>query len=107
MEVPQKLAKDKKEKSLSVLNLAYANRDILINGVTNRYDASDAETFFYFNLLPKLQAHGLADNERVPGVKYRRSFLNRKGQAFFAEIERQLVLAEKAAANAEAKPKTG
>ena len=55
----------------------YKNRDKLINGVTNAANASEAETFFYHNVCPKLQVHGLADNEKVAGVRYRRSFVSR------------------------------
>jgi hypothetical protein len=72
-----------KEAKMDLFSISYSNRDTLINGVTNSINASPPESFFYFNIIPKLQAHGLADNEKVPGVRYRRGFLNRKGQAFF------------------------
>jgi hypothetical protein len=90
IKIPANLAGGK-ESTSTLLSIAYGNRDTLINGITNRFDASDAETFYYYNILPKLQAHGLADNEKVPGARYRRSFLNKAGQALFAEVEKQVL----------------
>jgi hypothetical protein len=88
--VPAKITKDQ-DVVRSLFSIAYNNRDRLINGVTNAAFATDSESFFYFNILPKLQAHGLADNEKVAGAKYRRSFLNKKGQAFFAAVEKRIL----------------
>lgn len=79
----------------NLFSISYANRDTLINGVTNAVGTGEVDQFFYFNIFPKLQAHGLADNEKVPSVRYRRSFLNKAGRAFFAEMERQKILAQK------------
>lgn len=94
VKVPAELAPNGKEYTTSLFGITYANRDSLVTGVSNRYNVSDIQSFYYFNVLPKLQAHGLADNERVPGVQYRRSFLNKAGQAFFAKVERHTVLAQ-------------
>ncbi|WP_338721893.1 DUF4062 domain-containing protein [Devosia sp. XK-2] len=73
---------------------AYDNRDAIITGVFNEYGMHEGARFLYFTLLPKLQAHGLADNERIPGKPYRRYFLNKEGQSFFAREERRRLLAE-------------
>lgn len=89
----------------SLLDLAYNNKDTLINGITNHSGASEAERFFYFNILPKLQAHGLADNEKVAGVRYRRSFLNKAGRTLFAELEKKALRAK--AKRGEDPPKVG
>jgi hypothetical protein len=95
LDIPEGLRSGNLQAKRTLLDVAYSNLDTLTNGVTNRVDASDVTTFFYFNVLPKLQAHGLADNERVPGVQYRRSFLNKAGKAFFAELQRKILAAKK------------
>jgi hypothetical protein len=93
VKIPAALA-DGKDVTSDLLSVAYGNRDTLINRVTNGYGVSEVETFFYYNIIPKLQAHGLADNEKVPGVRYRRGFLNRRGQRFFASLEKQQLLSK-------------
>lgn len=93
IKVPAKLAGGK-ELTTDLFSLSYNNKDTLINGITNHINSGDAENFFYFNILSKLQAHGLADNEKVPGARYRRSYLNKAGQAFFASYERAILLAK-------------
>jgi hypothetical protein len=75
------------------LNIAFTYTDRLINGVTNSPFSSNGELFLFHNILPKLQAYGLAENEKVAGVAYRRSFLNKKGQELFAAIEKKMLLA--------------
>jgi hypothetical protein len=79
----------------NLFNLASANRDALIYGVTNGGNSTEAERFLFYKIITKLQAHGLADSEKVPGVRYRRGFLNREGERLFAEIEKRSLLAAK------------
>src|SRR5262249_9693550 len=93
VKIPAKLADDGKEVTTDLLKLFYGNRDTLINGVTNKVGASDAESFFFFNVCPKLQVHGLAVNERVAGVRYRRYAITALGSAFLADMEKRLLLA--------------
>jgi hypothetical protein len=94
IDIPANLNASGEESSQDLYSIAYANKDHLINGCTDAERGADLEHFFYFKIFPKLQAHGLADNEKVPGVRYRRSFLNRAGRAFFADIERRLLLSK-------------
>ncbi|WP_069622891.1 DUF4062 domain-containing protein [Methyloceanibacter marginalis] len=94
IEIPAEITKNKKLDTRTLFDIAYANRDTLINGVSNGIGMSELSRFHYFNVLPKLQAHGLAENERVTGTKYRRSFLNKAGQKFFADLEKKFLLAK-------------
>lgn len=93
VKIPADLA-DGKEAITDLLTLFYGNRDTLVNGVTNQHGAGAAETFFFFNVCPKLQVHGLAVNEKVAGVRYRRYAVTQLGGAFLADMERRLVLAK-------------
>ena len=72
----------------TLLDLLYANQNSLINGVTNAVGVREVESFLYHNVVPKLMVHGLADNEKVAGARYRRSCLNSHGIAVLAELER-------------------
>ncbi|MND34516.1 hypothetical protein D3C80_251350 [compost metagenome] len=83
------------EKNLFNVSYRFINR--LTTGVTNKAaGATDLSRFLYFNIFPKLQLHGLATTESVPGVSYRRAYLTEKGLNFFASYE-----AEKTFANEE------
>lgn len=87
---------DGKEVKLDLLRLFYVSKDTLINGVTNAAGASQTEIFFYHNVCPKLQVHGLIVNEKVPGARYRRSCVSSLGSAFLADMERRILLEDKA-----------
>lgn len=95
IKVPAILSSDKEEKIINLLNIFYKNKDTLINGVTNRMQASEAEIFYYNNICPKLQVHGLIINEKVPSVQYRRSYVSSLGNAFLAYLEKSILLKEK------------
>jgi hypothetical protein len=84
-----------KETELDLFSLVYNNRDILIIGVTDSMNASKTENFFFWRVIPKLQAHGLAQNQKVPGAHYRRASLNNKGQKFFADFEKRYFFLQK------------
>lgn len=98
--VPGKLAGQDKERKMDLFTLVYNNRDTLISGVTNAMNASEAESFFFYKIVPKLQAYGLAENQKEPGYKFRRASLNKKGQTLFADIEKKILLAKANAAAA-------
>jgi len=109
--IPQAIAPDGETGiEMSLLAMFYGNKETLIAGVTNSMGMSEGAKFLYYNILPKLQIHGLAENEKVAGASYRRSFVNAKGQAFLAYLEKNKIakqLAEKSAAppqQANAKP---
>ncbi|WP_338887331.1 DUF4062 domain-containing protein [Aeromonas rivipollensis] len=93
IKIPGSLS-DGKEKISNLLRIFYNNKDTLINGVTNAASVSAAESFFYHNVCPKLQVHGLVINEKVPSVRYRRSYVSPSGNAFLAQMERVIHLAD-------------
>lgn len=77
------------EASSDLFNIFVNNRDTIINGVTNAAKVSDVEGFFYFNVCPKLQVHGLVENEKVAGVQYRRYAITKAGVSFLADYDRR------------------
>jgi hypothetical protein len=89
IKIPEELNKACDENaSGSLLDLLWLNKDTLINGVTNSIDANAAANFLYYNIYPKLHIHGLSDNEKVTGVRYRRSFINKNGLEFLSKLEK-------------------
>lgn len=101
--IPANIAPDSKEAKMTLLDIFVANKDILVAGVTNSYNAGDVEGFYYYSVLPKLQIHELSENEKVAGVKYRRSYVNKEGQKFLAWYERR-ILEKKRASKSEKVP---
>lgn len=93
IKIPANLS-DGNEKISNLLRIFYNNKDTLINGVTNAASVSAVESFFYHNVCPKLQVHGLVINEKVPSVRYRRSYVSPSGNAFLAQMERVIHLAD-------------
>lgn len=92
IKIPAKLTKKDTDTKSNLLSIALNQRDKLTNGVTNHFGMSETDQFLYFNILPKLQNHGLAENEKVSGVRYRRSYLNKRGQMLLAELDKRSLL---------------
>jgi FtsZ-binding cell division protein ZapB len=77
----------------SLLNIFYSTRSFFINGITNQAGMKEAAQFLFFNIAPRLQLHGLVDNEKVVGKAYRRVVVSKKGIALLARIEKRSVAA--------------
>lgn len=88
--IPKKLVADGQSNTADLLTLMMNSARFLVNGVTNAATAGDREAFLYFNVSPKLMVHGLVENEKVAGVRWRRSFITEKGRFFLASVERRL-----------------
>lgn len=82
---------------ISVIDLSHTFRDIIMRGATNQIDVGTFENFVFFRLCPILQTHELVTNERVPGVRYRRYAVTKRGVRFFAFIDKLKHNSEKAA----------
>ncbi len=88
IKIPAKINKGK-ESASDLFSIFINNKDALLNGVTDAASGSDLEEFFFFNICPKLQIHGLAEIEKVAGVRWRRYSITKKGTAFLADYERR------------------
>ena len=102
IKVPEEITADKKEIARDLLFIFQRNQDYLLTGVTNASSADAVESFFYHNVCPKLQVHGLADNEKVVGVRYRRSFVTKLGAAFLSHLDREALSRKDASSATEA-----
>ena len=92
VKVPENVSKQSAEMELTLLQLYKNSSDYIITGITNAFGVSDGESFLYHNVCPKLQIHGLVENEKVTGVKYRRFAMTKKGTEFLAYLQKQKIL---------------
>jgi Domain of unknown function (DUF4062) len=88
--IPAELANHQEDIKRSLLEIFIKNQEALISGVTNQHDANETEIFYYYNIMPKLQVYGLAVNEKVVGVRYRRSYITQAGLNFLARTNKKL-----------------
>lgn len=89
LKIPADAIEDSTDLDINVVDFMHIMRDSIILGVTNSSTSSKISIYMYYNLFTQLQIHGLSENERLPGVQYRRSFLNAKGVKFLALIDKE------------------
>lgn len=90
MRLSTKVLEDlKEEKEYSVAEVLLMARNSLVTGLHNSAGMSPTAKFLFFNVLPKLAVHGLAERERVAGAKYQRFVLSSKGLRLLAYIDRR------------------
>lgn len=77
------------ENEYPLLNIFDGLRDTLITGVSNKVGMEDDDKILFFNVLPKLQVHGLAALEKVAGVQWQRYRLTQKGLDVLAVIDKK------------------
>lgn len=94
IKVPAEVTDVKKEFKTSLLKLFRSNQEALITGVTNSSAVGPGESFYYHNICPKLQVHGLVANEKIAGVRYRRSYVSRLGEEFLSYLDKKALLAK-------------
>lgn len=92
VKIPKEVSNQEKEVERNLFQLFESCKNTLITGVTNKFDITEVESFLYFNVCPKLQIHGLVENEKVASVQYRRFAITKKGVDFLAYIEKQKLL---------------
>jgi len=66
----------------------------LVTGVTNQSQQHESVSFLYHNVCPKLQIHGLVQNEKVASVRWRRFSITTKGQDFLVYIAKKKLKSE-------------
>lgn len=86
-------------KEYTVIELIYGNRDTLVTGIHNSLSMTKTSKFLFFNLLPKLAVHDLAENEKVANATYRRFALNAKGRKLLAYLEKKIIQKKKQGKN--------
>ncbi|MDR6163044.1 DUF4062 domain-containing protein [Pseudomonas fluorescens] len=94
--IPLSVNATEKEEEHTLLDIFYSYRSRIIQGVTNSAATGNVNSrFLYFNICPKLQIHGLTENEKVPGVRYRRYCVTKLGLQILAHIEKEQIALKK------------
>ncbi|MDI3362637.1 DUF4062 domain-containing protein [Lelliottia sp. V89_10] len=75
----------------NLLSVFVAYRRPLINGITNNIGMDSTTKYLYYTISPMLKVHGLMENEKVTGVKYRRYVITDKGAKLLAYVEKNKV----------------
>lgn len=94
IKIPPKVVNGKEDVVQTLFTLFISVQEILVTGVTNQTQQEEAVYFLYNNVCPKLQIHGLVQNEKVASVRWRRFSITQKGQEFLAHIEKQKLISE-------------
>lgn len=95
IKVPPSAAEQEDGIELDLYTLFIQLKDEIITGVTSQPGQHESYSFVYNNVCPKLQIHGLVQNEKVVGVRWRRFSITKQGQEFLAYIERKKILENK------------
>jgi len=80
---------DKLPDKISLFLLFFAFRDSLMSGITNNMGMSDLAQFTFFTICPRLQTYDLVQNEKVPGVQFRRCVITSKGTQLLAYLDKE------------------
>ncbi len=72
----------------NLYNVITVMKDSLVTGVQNKYNANELESFLFFNILPKLEIHGLAFQEKIAGVQWKNYRFSPRGLQLVAYIEK-------------------
>ena len=93
--IPAKSFGADKDIDTNLLKVFVQCQKILVNGITNSINVEDAESYLYHTVSPMLRIHGLMENEKVTGVKYRRYVISDKGLKLLSYLEKNKVKREK------------
>lgn len=90
--IPKSVTESSETTTNDLFSIFINVKDSLVTGVTNQVQQHQSTYWIYENVCPKLQIHGLVENEKVPSVRYRRFAITKKGQALLAHIEKKKLL---------------
>lgn len=94
LKIPPNVVDGKEGITKTLYQLFNNVQESLVTGVTNQTQQHDSVYFLYQNVCPKLQIHGLVQNEKVTSVRWRRFSITKKGQEYLAYIEKKKLKSE-------------
>ena len=83
------LSWDGKMVDYKMINILEGYKGSLVAGYNNRMGMTDKQKLFFFNILPKLAIHDLAENVALQGVQYRLFRMNKRGLKFLAYLDKK------------------
>ena len=94
VKIPPNIINGKEDVTQNLFTLFITIQETLVTGVTNQTQQQESVYFLYNNVCPKLQIHGLVQNEKVASVRWRRFSITKKGQDFLAHLERKRLVSK-------------
>lgn len=89
--IPKKQTKADDDIETNLLNIFVTCKDSFVNGITNDINMKDWENFLFYEVSPMLKIHGLMENEKVTGVRYRRYVATELGTKLLAYVEKEKI----------------
>ncbi len=89
--IPKMHTKADNDIETNLLNIFVTCKDSFVNGITNDIDMKDWENFLFYEVSPILKIHGLMENEKVTGVRYRRYVATELGTKLLAYVEKEQI----------------
>ncbi|MFU1870012.1 DUF4062 domain-containing protein [Citrobacter portucalensis] len=89
--IPKKQTKADDDIETNLLNIFVTCKDSFVNGITNDINMKDWDNFLFYEVSPMLKIHGLMENEKVTGVRYRRYVATELGTKLLAYVEKEKI----------------
>ncbi len=89
--IPKTRSKADNDIETNLLNIFVTCKDSFVNGITNDINMKDWENFLFYEVSPILKIHGLMENEKVTGVRYRRYVATELGTKLLAYVEKEQI----------------
>lgn len=89
--IPKTQTKADNDIETNLLNIFVTCKDSFVNGITNDINMKDWENFLFYEVSPILKIHGLMENEKVTGVRYRRYVTTELGTKLLAYVEKEQI----------------
>lgn len=89
--IPKTQTKVDNDIETNLLNIFVTCKDSFVNGITNDINMKDWENFLFYEVSPILKIHGLMENEKVTGVRYRRYVTTELGTKLLAYVEKEQI----------------
>ncbi|MFJ5360545.1 hypothetical protein ACIPUG_06255 [Pectobacterium sp. CHL-2024] len=86
--IPHKKIKSDTDIETNLLNIFVTFKDSFVNGITNDISMKDWDNYLFYEISPMLKIHGLMENEKVTGVRYRRYVATELGTKLLAYVEK-------------------
>ncbi|EMW0511578.1 DUF4062 domain-containing protein [Enterobacter mori] len=86
--IPKKQLDADADVNTNLLKLFVACKDSFVNGITNDINMKNWENYLFYVISPMLKIHGLMENEKVTGVRYRRYVATELGTKLLAYVEK-------------------
>ncbi|MBD8498642.1 DUF4062 domain-containing protein [Paenibacillus arenosi] len=94
IEFPKELSSKENLSAKSILNLFFILKDDFATGITNQANISEAQSFVYYSIAPRLMTFKLLEKVKVAGVRYEKIQMSNLGFKFLKMLEIHMISKE-------------